>query len=117
MRVEWGSTYVLVTGSDNRDNTGVGQSSDGVVDSSGEGAAERHVHNSLAGELLGLDVVDDELHAVQNTRVAARAAGIEDLDSNKLDILGNAKGSTTNGTGNVAAVTVLIGVLSLIVSP
>lgn len=108
-------TYVLVAGSNNGDNAGVGDGGDGVVHGRGERASQGHVHNSLAGELLGLNVVDDELHAVQDARVATGTAGIEDLDGNELDVLGNAKGSAANGTGNVAAVAVFIGVLGIIV--
>lgn len=59
-----------------------------------------------------MDVVNNELHAVENARVAARAVGIEDLDSNELNVLGHSKGSTANSASNVAAVAVLIGVLS-----
>lgn len=63
-------TYVLVSSSDDGDDTGSADGLDGAVDSLGERSAQRHVHNSLSGESLLLDVVDDELHAVQDARVA-----------------------------------------------
>lgn len=105
-------THVFVTGSDNGHDTSLVEVLNGLVNSLGQSTAKRHVHDSLALDAALLDVVDDELHAVENIGVLAAAVGIEDLDSNKVDLFGNTKLGASNGTSNVAAVAVLIGVLA-----
>lgn len=52
-----------------------------------------------------------ELHAIENTRVGASTIAIKNLDANEVDVLGNTESLTTNGTGDVGAVSVLISVL------
>lgn len=104
-------THVLVASSHNGDNASLEESLDGTVDGRREVTTQRHVHNSLALLSSLLDVVNDELHALENARVAAAARSIQDLDSNKIGLLGNAKGSTGDGTSDVAAMSVLIVIL------
>lgn len=113
---DWGFTYVLVTSGNNGDDAGSSEGFDGAVDSLREGTPQGHVHNSLAALSVLLDVVDHELHAVEDTRVAAAAVGVEDLDCDEVDLLGNAKGGSADGTSNVAAVTVLIIVLEIMLA-
>lgn len=63
-------THVLVTSSHNGDNTGLEKSLNSTVDSLGLVTTKGHVHNSLASTVVLLDIVDDELHALKDTRVA-----------------------------------------------
>jgi hypothetical protein len=106
-----GSSPVLVTSCHNRDNASLEKSFNGTVDSLRLVTTERHVHNSLASTVILLDIVNDELHALKDTRVAATTRGIENLDGNKVNLLGNTEGSATNGSSDVATVTVLIIIL------
>lgn len=66
-------TYVLVTGGHNGDNASLEEGLDSAVDGRGEVATKRHVHNSLAGLAPLLSIVNNELHALKDTRVAATA--------------------------------------------
>jgi hypothetical protein len=66
-------TYVLVTSGDNGDNASLEEGLNGTVDGLREVTAKRHVHNSLANTVLLLGVVNNELHALEDTRVAATA--------------------------------------------
>jgi hypothetical protein len=66
-------TYVLVTGGHNRDNASLEKSLDSAVDGLREVATKRHVHNSLSGLAPLLSIVNNELHALEDTRVAATA--------------------------------------------
>ncbi len=52
-----------------------------------------------------------ELHAGNDTRVCARAIGIQNLDGDEADLLCNAERLATNSARNVTPVAVLIGVL------
>lgn len=109
--ISWSSTYSFVAGSDNGDNARGVEGLDGTVDGCRELATQGHVHDGLASDALLLSVVNDELHALENARVAATTIGIEDLDGDQVDLLGDAESSSTNGTSDVAAVTILIVIL------
>lgn len=77
-----GSVLVLVTGGNDGDDARGGNLVDGAVDGARAAAAERHVHDGLAAELLAGGGVSDELHALEHARVGAGAVGVEDLDGN-----------------------------------
>ena len=102
------STYVLIASSNDGHDAGVADGLDGAVQCLGEGSAEGHVHDGLALDAALLDVVDDELHAVEDGRVLASPLGVEDLDSHDLGLLGNAKGGAGDGARDVAAVALLV---------
>lgn len=108
-----GESYVLITSGDDGDNAGSVDSLNSSVDSLRGGSTKGHIHNSLAGNLLLLNIVDDKLHTIENTRVATRALGVENFDSDQVDLLSYTKGGTADGTSDVAAVTVLIGILGI----
>lgn len=101
-------TYVLVTSSNDGDNTSSDNSIDGTVDCLGETTTQGHVHDSLATNTALLAVVNNELHALEDIRVLATSISTEDTDSNEVDLLGNTESSTANGAGDVASVAVLI---------
>ena len=107
----WALTYTLVASSNDGDDAGLKHGLDGAVERRGEAAAQGHVHDGLAADALLLDVLNDPLHAVNDTTVAAVAIGVEDLDSDNLGVLGDSKGGARDGAGDVATVAVLIGVL------
>jgi hypothetical protein len=58
-------------------------------------------------------VVGNPLDTRDNTRVGARSAGIENLDTDNLDGLRDTVGASTDGSGAVSTVSVLISVLIL----
>lgn len=105
-------TYVLITSGHDGDDTSIEESLDSAVDGFGKITAKRHVHNSLAGDALLLGIVNDKLHTLEDARVAATARGIENLDSDEVNFLGDTKGSTTDSTSNVGAVAVLVVILN-----
>lgn len=83
----------------------------GVINRLREGTAQRHVHNGLAGAVRCRDVVSDPLHALYDTRVGARARGIEDLDGDEGYVLGDTEGPSSESAGHVASVPVFIRIL------
>lgn len=111
MSVDGDLTYVLVTSGYDRNNASRGESLDGAVDGLGEGASKRHVHDRLAGNVLLLDIVRDELKALEDTRVGTGTVLAKNLDSHELAVLGDTESGTGNGSSDVGSVTVLISVL------
>lgn len=109
--IGWTFTHVLVTSGNNGDDAGISEGFDGSVDGLRERTAQGHVHNSLSADSLPLDIVDNELHAVQNAGVAAASIGIKDLDGHEFDILRNTESIAADGASNVATVTIFIFVL------
>ena len=107
-------THGLVTGGHNRDNASLEGSRDSAVDGRGEVTTKGHVHNSLASLAPLLCVVNNELHALKNTGVAATTRSVEHLDGNKVSLLRDTKGSTSDGTSDVAAVAVFVVILHLV---
>lgn len=104
-------TYVFVTSGNNRNNAGISEGFDSTVDGLGEGSAQGHVHNSLSANILPLNIVNDELHAVQHTGVATTAIGIKDLDCHEVDLLRNTESETADRASDVATMAILVFVL------
>lgn len=52
-----------------------------------------------------------KLHAGNDARVGTTAIGIQDLDGDELDLLGDTKVPAANGASNVGSVTVPIRIL------
>lgn len=102
----------VVTGSDDGQDTRGGGRVDGAVEGVRVLAAERHVDDRLAGSALGDDVVDSPVEARENDGGGGLAA-LEDLDSEKVGLLGNTvclssdctcdMGSVAEGVGVIAA--------------
>ena len=105
-----GSVLVLVTGRDNGDDTRGGDLVDGGVDGARAAAAEGHIHDGLAAELLGGGGVGHKLHTLENTGVGAGAVGIEDLDGDDVGLLANPEDRAGYCPSYVTAVPVFVGV-------
>lgn len=126
-----GCSLGLVTGSDGKENTGRDDGGGRAVDGGGLAASERHVGNGTVGAAAGLRVGGYEVDTSNDTRVSALcsvsqsftgvpgsiktygAAGVEHLDGIELSLLSNTVGLGTNGSSNVGAVTIAIGVLAI----
>lgn len=105
-----GGVGTVVAGGDGEEDTGPDQGGGGAVGGSGVAAAEGHVGDGAVGAVAGLGVGGDKVHAGNDTGVGAGAVGVEDLDGVEVGLLGNTIGGATDGTGDVSAVAVAIGV-------
>lgn len=105
------STYVLIAGSDNGDDSSSEDGFDSAVDGCRERSSQRHVHNSFASKALLLDILHYELHALENTRVTTSTVGTENLDCHERDLLSDSKSSAADSTGDVATMAVLVIIL------
>jgi hypothetical protein len=105
-----GSVGVAVTGSNGEEDT----SSDGVggraVDGGGVGGTERHVAEDTVGAALAGGVLGDKVDTSDDAGEGARAGGVQDLDGEEPGVLGDTVGGAANGTSNVSAVAVAVGV-------
>lgn len=99
-----GNVLVLVTGSDDADDALGRGSVDGVVESGREATAEGQVHDGSGGACLGADVVGSPVEARENDGGRGGVSD-EDLDGDDVGALGHTVGGTTDGTGDVSAVT------------
>jgi hypothetical protein len=93
---------VAVSSSDGEGDTGVHGLSNSAVDGGRVCSSERHVGNgTLSSRVLGgpLDTSND-------SRVGSRSSGIEDLDGNEVDTLGDTVVGSSNGPSNVSSVSV-----------
>lgn len=105
-RARAGIDVLIVTGSNNDGDVGLEQAGGGVVQSAGGATTQRHVDHSA----LALVDRDNPVQGSNNARSRTAAISSQDLDTNQLDLLGNSVGVTTNGTGDVGAVAVLVSV-------
>lgn len=62
-----GSVLVVVAGGDGEEDAGVDQGLGSRVGRAGEGTAQRHVGDGAVGAAARLDVVDDKVHAGDDT--------------------------------------------------
>lgn len=61
-------------------------------------------------------VCSNPLDTRDNTSSGSRSCAVENLDGDKADLLGNTIGLTSNSTGAVSTVSILVSVLILISS-
>lgn len=105
-RARAGIDVLIVTGSNNDWDVGLVQAGGSVVQSTGGATAQGHVDHSA----LTLVDRDDPVQGSNNARGRTAAIASQDLDTNQLDLLGNSVAGTTNGTGDVSTVAVLVSV-------
>ena len=78
----------------------------GSVDSCRGSTTKGHVDDGLASNSVGSNPV----HTSNDTRGRARTLSVQDLDTDQLDLLGDSIDGTSDDTGQVGTVTVLVGV-------
>lgn len=103
--------YRFVTSSNDGEDASPVEGVDGIVHGLGTRSAEGHVHDGLADDAAALNVLGDELHALEDAISGTAAVASEDLDADKFGFLGHAKGGAGDGAGDVAAVAVGVVIL------
>lgn len=101
-----GVDILVVTGGDNDGDVGAEKAADGIVQGAGGTTTKRHVDDGL----LALVDADDPVKSSDDSRGGTRALTVENLDTDEVDLLGNTVGVSSDGTGDVGTVTVLISV-------
>lgn len=97
---------LVVTGGDNDRDVGTEKAANGIVQGAGGTTTKRHVDDGL----LALVDADDPVKSSDDSRGGTRTLTVEDLDTDEVDLLGNTVGVSSDGTGDVGTVTVLVGV-------
>lgn len=92
----------LVTSSNDAEHARLGSLLDGTVKGVGAGSTQAHVDGGLAGAVLGDDVVDSPVEAVEDDG-GGGALALEDLDGEQVGLLGNTIGLSADGAGNVGS--------------
>lgn len=106
-----GGAGTVVAGSDAEEDIVADERRSSVVDSSRVATAERHIGDNTVGAVARAGVRSDKVDSGNDTRVRARATIVEDLYSEESSLLGNTVRAGADGTGNVGAVTVAVGVV------
>jgi len=97
---------LVVTSSDDQWDTLVEEALSSGINGGRLATTQGHVDDRLAGNSVG----GNPVHTRDDTGGGARSGGAQDLDTDQLDLLGNTVLGTTDGTGNVGAVSVLVNV-------
>lgn len=104
---------VAVSSSHGHEDAGLDSGGNSTVDGSRAGAAKREVGYAPVGAVAGLGVGGNKVDTGDDSSEGPGARGTEDLDGIELGCLGNAKVSTADGTGDVGAVAVPVGVVGI----